>query len=145
MPRNTRRLNRLIRAKIDAGLKFMAEEASELYRDEVTAKTHPEYPEGAPTGDPFPPPHSEPGEFPDRETGQGEENITFEAHEGISAFGVLGVDQGTGPKPPTHRESGGMHLIYLVRQGRLGPEEIVLRYPTELIEAFRRGADSVRT
>ncbi len=140
---NTRVITRLIEAKIAAGLSFAAREGAEKYRDAVIQKTHDTYPTG-----PFKPPHSRPGEYPDRETGQGQENIAWELRgdKRASAYGVKGPTTGTGPKKPTHSDRGGLHLIWLTgaKHRRKGPVQIFDEHKEDILEACREGLRSIR-
>lgn len=135
-----KRLERYARAAANAGVQFVASRASQLYKEAVRAKTHDTFPVG-----PFDPPHSVPGEFPDRETGQGHDSIDWEANEGqlAAAFGVRGPTTGEGPRGD-HQQAGGMHLIWLTAKGRKGPEDIVSENRKELEAAFKLGVRSVK-
>lgn len=138
---NTRRVIAVMQGRIAAGLSSAAKEGAEQYQEALRARTHATYPDG-----PFDPPHSSPGDFPDRETGQGHDSVDWSRATRTrrqAAFGVLG-DAGEGPRGD-HRIAGGMHLIWLMSQGRLGPTDIVTRsqYATALINAFRDRARKV--
>lgn len=142
--RNNRHvLARLLQAKLAAGLSFAVREGAEQYRNAVKAKTHDTFPTG-----PFKPPHSSPGEFPDRETGQGHDNIAWElrSDKKAAAFGVKGAARGEGPRKPTHSIAGGMHLIWLTgaRGKRKGPKDVVNDHKVELADQFIEGARSIR-
>jgi hypothetical protein len=132
---NRARVQRIIRSRYQAGLKAAAERGAQKYRESVIWKTHDTYP-----GGPFPEPHSAPGQYPDRETGQGWESIAavMDQFNDRAAFGVKG-SAGAGPYEPYHDIPGGMHLIWLTRQGsdRLGPIDIVRYQGRELSAAFR--------
>lgn len=136
---NVQRFKRIMRAKIRNGLSFAALRGAELYEEGVTEKTHPTYPRG-----PFKPPHSARGEFPDRETGQGQESIDWAVHDSgtKAAFGVKGV-AGAGPKGK-HRIPGGMHLIWLTRRGRKGPVDVVQDHRDDLASEFIQGAKATK-
>lgn len=140
---NTRVIKRLIDAKIAAGLSFAAREGADQYRSAVIEKTHDTYPTG-----PFKPPHSRPGEYPDRETGQGHENIAWELRgdNRAAAYGVKGPLTGTGPKKPTHGQRGGLHLIWLTgaKHRRKGPVDIFHEHKFDLLEQFREGMRNIR-
>lgn len=126
-----------LKRRLAAGMLRCAQEGAKLYRAEVTRITEAGFPRG-----PFPGPHSSPGEFPNRETGQGADNITFELlpAEPAAAFGVKGPKRGS--RKPGHRRPGGLHLSYLMGQGRLGPDSIVRDDKELLAQAFIRGAKS---
>lgn len=124
------------RAKIAAGLYASALEGAQLYLRNVTKKTEPNHPTG-----PFPGPHSSPGEYPYRETGQGSENIRAEINVATleAGFGVMGAKQGIGPKG-AHQEAGGIHLIELILMGRRGPDNTLLENKEQVAQAFKRAA-----
>lgn len=139
---NTAVLKRLIEAKLAAGLSYAVREGADIYRKEVSAKTHDTFP-----GGPFKPPHSRKGEFPDRETGQGHESIDWELRRDrkAAAFGVKG-ERGVGPKKPYHSIPGGMHLIWLTgaRHRRKGPVEVFQENRSEFATQFIEGANDIR-
>lgn len=142
--RNNRRIvERKIEAKVAAGLSFAAREGAERYRNAVKEKTHDTFP-----GGPFKPPHSSRGQYPDRETGQGHDNIAWElrSDKKAAAFGVKGQTGGIGPKKPTHHIAGGMHLIWLTgaKHGRKGPKDIFDEHRGELLRQAREGADYIK-
>lgn len=142
--RNNRHvLSRLLTAKLAAGLSFAVREGADKYRDAVKAKTHDTFPTG-----PFKPPHSQPGEYPDRETGQGHDNIAWELRgdKKAAAFGVKGSRTGSGPTKPYHSQAGGMHLIWLTgaRGKRKGPKDVVNENKVDLADHFIEGARSIR-
>lgn len=140
---NRKIIERLIAAKLAAGLSYVARKGAEIYRNEVKAKTHGTFPTG-----PFEPPHSQPGEFPDRETGQGHDNIHWELRgdKKASAFGVKGSAHGVGPRKPTHNVAGGMHLIWLTgaKGKRKGPKDVVTENKPRLADQFIEGARDIR-
>ena len=136
---NRERIQRIINAKIKNGLSFAALAGSEIYRDGVAEKTHATFPTG-----PFDPPHSRPGDFPDRETGQGHDSIEWAIHDSgrKAAFGVQGK-AGAGPRGD-HQIAGGMHLIWLTRHGRKGPVDVVQDNREDLAREFIAGAEATR-
>lgn len=112
-----------------------------IYREEVlrVQETPTENPDGTIS---FDGPHSQPGEFPHTETGQGARNIVSGVDEqlGLGRVGVLGTETGFGPFEPTHTQKGGLHLIWLEQLfGRLGLEHLVVTHRRELGEAYLRG------
>lgn len=139
---NREAVRRKLLAKLAAGLAFAAREGADLYREAVKEKTHDTFPRG-----PFKPPHSSPGEFPDRETGQGHDNIHWELRSDhkAAAFGVKGTTHGAGPYPPTHKIAGGMHLIWLTgaKGRRKGPVDILTEHSTEIAREFVDGTESI--
>lgn len=92
-------------------LNAVAERGADMYQEALSAKTHPEFPAGRLDGDPFPPPHSSPGEYPDRETGQGHDSVDFavDCVALVSRFGLRGDGPSYGI---THSQPGGLHLNY---------------------------------
>lgn len=102
-----------------------------------------------------------PGEYPRRETGQGQENIASETlfvrNGVVGGFGVRGPEWGTGPYKrqsdlPGHFVPGGHHLAalagapelggapgYTGSERRKGPQDIFLEHLGDLREAFKAG------
>ena len=97
--------------------------------------------------------HSLPGQYPFRETGQGQENVLVEVGGAGSLSAAAGVtDESTGSGPVAgHRRPGGMHLYFLSINHRgpapgHGNRERLFIDTTAIVEkrllrrAFRRGA-----
>ena len=124
-----------LKRRLAAGMLSCAQEGAKLYRKEVTKVTESGFPSG-----PFPGPHSSPGEFPYRETGQGADNIAVELlpAEPAAGFGLKGPK--TGSRKRGHRKAGGLHLSFLMGQGRLGPDSVVRNDKAALAAAFIKGA-----
>lgn len=144
---NSEFLAGVLRDRLADGLTFAAAMGARLYHEGVTENTHLTFPDG-----PFEPeeiagPHSKPGEYPARETGQGAENIDFQAASPapgsstymVSRFGVRGERSGFGPfGNNTHR--GGMHLYWLtVYRNRKGPLDVMRENREAIRQAFIRG------
>ena len=137
--------------RLRAGLEAWVRCGHQLYRDAVTAVTE----EPDDNGN-FPGPHSQPGEYPHKETGQGEVNIDYGVDRnqdtgGLRArFGVRGEASGFGPFG-NHRVAGGQHLVHLSHGrdrlgrlfGRLGMDQIVADNREKLNRAFIEAAQNV--
>lgn len=129
-----------------AGLTALVRAASEQYRSDVTQVTE------EPTDDlRFEGPHSQPGEYPHKETGQGEANITFAVDrvdgELVGRFGVMGEESGFGPFAG-HSVPGGQHLVHLSHGrhpvtgeffGRLGMDRTIPDNVEAMRQAFIEG------
>lgn len=133
------------RRKLRAGLEAASEMGAQRYIEAVTRVV--EEPDDNLN---FPGPHSQPGEFPNQETGQGAANITWGVQEEtlIGAFGVRGDD---GFDLDGDGNAGGLHLYFLSHGvhpqtglpfGRLGMDDVFFFYIEDIRAAFRRGADS---
>ena len=132
-----------IRRKIIAGNSAAASEGAEIYREEVTATT--ETPVIGPQGGiSFPGPHSSPGQYPHKETGQGEANIDSEDNEELleSYFGLRGEATGFGPFEPTHQIAGGIHLEVLNQRGWKGADDVLAENIERIADAYQRAAEA---
>ena len=145
---NERELSNLIRKKLAAGIKNVVAHADKEYRKRVTEVT--EEPEILPDGDiEFPGPHSTPGQYPHKETGQGEANVDHgisDSGETIEGrFGVRGEATGFGPFPG-HEIAGGQHLMWLVTRGRRkGLDDLWFEITADLADRFKTGVDSIES
>lgn len=106
----SRDFRREVNRRMVAGLTAIAKRAHEIYREDVTQVTEDPTDEGAFLG-----PHSQPGEYPHKETGQGEANIEFavgvENGQPAARFGVRGEQSGI--QFPGNSVPGGQHLVHL--------------------------------
>lgn len=108
---NASKLEDIINRKLIAGVRAAVETIEDQYRDSVTQVQE--------SGPPFLGPHSKPGEFPHRETGKGEQNISNAVRGTIGKAGLL---------------EDGLHLQYLTGIDRLG-----------IVDSFYRSLRKIRS
>ena len=128
-----------LRRKARSGRSAAAREGAICYRELVTQTV--ETPEIGPLGGiSFSGPNSQPGEYPNKETGQGEANIDHEDDDEASYFGLRGEATGFGPFEPTHRIAGGIHLEILRQRGWKGADDVLIDHFDRIRETYNQAA-----
>lgn len=136
----------IARRKLRAGLEAASETGAKRYIEAVTRVI--EEPNDNLN---FEGPHSEPGQFPHQETGQGAANIDWGVDEETltGAFGVRGEEDGYDLTGDGY--AGGLHLYFLshgvhpitgIPFGRLGMDDIFFFYIEDIKAAFIEASEN---
>lgn len=108
---NMRLLESILIKKLRAGVQTAVDETAEIYKEKLDVQE---------PGPPFRGPHARRiYEYPRRETGQGQDNVSSGTQGLTGRAGVKDAFRGSGPRPP-HKIPGGFHLEWLRRRGWLG-------------------------
>lgn len=84
-------------------------------------------------------PHSSPGEYPHKETGQLVENLDYgvDRDQLAARWGVRGED--TGFQFPGNEHAGGEHWVWLANRGWRGMDDLHMELLSEAEQWFFRG------
>ena len=126
---NLRLLESVVIKKLRAGIRAAVEETERAYKEELSVQE---------AGPPFKGPHARPFyDYPKRETGQGQENVSSGIRGREGRAGVKDAFRGTGPIPP-HTIAGGFHLEWLRRRGWKGIDDAFIEHLPEIRQVTKR-------